>query len=237
MSGNTASFAVSGLGSVGVTSFSIGRQLGVSGGPTAGDLFSLTLNGITVSAGGGNATLNLTSGNLTVESFTSGSENDVYAAGSNLHVDATLGPVSASVDGVSFLYNPSAVTDWSFAGISGTVTAQTFQVSGNTATFSVSGLGSVGVTGFAIGRQLGVSGGPTAGDLFSLTLNGITVSAGGGNATVEPDQRQSDGGVVHERQRERRLRGRFESARGCDAGAGERVGGRRLVPLQPVGGY
>ena len=44
-----------------------------------------------------NATLNLTSGDLTVESFTSGSENDIYAAGSNLHVDATLGPVSASV--------------------------------------------------------------------------------------------------------------------------------------------
>ena len=127
----------------------------MSGGPTAGDLFSLSLTGMTLHAGGSGATLNLSSGDLTVYSFV-GTANDVYAAGSNLSLSATLGPVSGSATGVSFLYNPSVVTDWSFAGGPASVTAQTFSVSGGATSFSVSGLGSVGVGGFSIGRQLGV---------------------------------------------------------------------------------
>ena len=124
---------------------------------SAGDLFSLTLTGINLQAGGANATLTISSGNLTVYSFV-GSQTDVYAAGSNLSLSATLGPVSASSSDVAFVYNPSTVTDWSFAGGPASVTAQTFSVSGGSTSFSVSGLGSVGVDSFSIGRQLGASG-------------------------------------------------------------------------------
>ena len=74
-------------------------------------------------------TLNLTGGMLTVYSFV-GAANDLYIAGADLHLDATLGPVGASIDGASFLYNPSTVTDWSFAGGPASVTAQAFNVSG-----------------------------------------------------------------------------------------------------------
>ena len=184
VSGTTGTFTVSGLGSVTVTGFSVGRQLGATGPGGTGDLFSLTLTGIALHAGGGSATLDVTGGPLTVYSWV-GATNDVYAAGSNLGLSVTLGPVSGSTTGVSFLYNPSTVTDWSFAGGPASVTAQTFSVSGGATSFSVSGLGSVGVGGFSIGRQLGVSGGPSAGDLFSLTLTGITLHAGGSGATLD----------------------------------------------------
>ena len=95
---------MSGLGFVTVTGFSIGRQLGATGPGGTGDLFSLTLTGITLHAGGGSATLDVTGGPLTVYSWV-GAENDVYAAGSNLSLSATLGPVTGSTTGVSFLTN------------------------------------------------------------------------------------------------------------------------------------
>ena len=129
VSGGSTSFSVSGLGSVGVDSFSIGRQLNLSGPGGSGDLFSLTLTGITLHLGDSTATLNVTGGTLTVYSFVTSSASDLYAAGSGLHLDATLGPVSASIDGVSFLYNPTTVTDWSFAGGPASVDAQALEVS------------------------------------------------------------------------------------------------------------
>ena len=184
VSGGTTTVTVSGLGSVGVAGFSIGRQLGVNGPGGPGDLFTLTLTGITLTVGTTGASLTLTGGELDVFSFVTSSTSDLYAAGSNLGLTAALGPVTGSATGVSFLYNPSTVTDWSFAGGPASVTAQTFSVAGGSTSFSVSGLGSVGVDSFSILRQSGVSGVSTTGDLFTLTLTGISLNAGGAGATL-----------------------------------------------------
>ena len=121
VTGGTSTLTVTGLGTVSVSSFSLAAQSGVTGSGSlgTGDLLSLTLGGPTLHAGGSAATLDLSGTTLDLRSFVASSTTTVYAAGSGLHLGATLGPVSASVDGVSFLYNPSAVTDWSFAGVAG----------------------------------------------------------------------------------------------------------------------
>ena len=152
-----------------VTTFDIGRQLQItgSGSTGVGDLFSLTLTGITAHLGGGAATLDLTGGQFDLRSFVTASANYLYAAGSSLSLSAALGPVTATTTGVSFLYNPSTVTDWTYAGITGAQPAQTFSVSGGATDVGVTGLGSVHVTTFDIGRQLQITGSGSPGAVTS----------------------------------------------------------------------
>src|SRR4029077_13623673 len=100
---------------------------------------------------------------LTVDSFVTAPQSYLYAAGTGFSLAATLGPVSASTSGVSCTYNPSSLTDWSFAGGPASVTAQYFNVHGATTTFTVAGLGSLGVSSFDIARPLGAASGPGAG--------------------------------------------------------------------------
>ena len=196
VSGGATGLGVAGLGSVSVTGFSIGRQLQItgSGSTGVGDLFWLTLTGITAHLGGGGATLDLSGDGLDVRSFVTAPASYLYAGGSSLSLSAALGPVGASTTGVSFLYNPSTVTDWSFAAVTGTEVAQSFDVSGGGAVLGVSGLGFVHVTGFSIGRQLRItgSGWTGVGDLFWLTLTGITARLGGGSATLDVSGGQFD---------------------------------------------
>src|SRR5260370_11364303 len=137
VNGGVSSLTVGGVGSVSVTSFTIRRQLAVNSGVAAGlgtgDLFTVHLAGISLQAGGSNASLLLTGGTLDVYSFTTATLNYLYVAGTSLHLVATLGPVTADIAGVSFFYNPSTATNWAFAVCPASVPAQTFQVSGGAA--------------------------------------------------------------------------------------------------------
>src|SRR4029077_17767293 len=118
--------------------------------------------------------------------FVTASASYLYAAGTGFSLSATLGPVAATTTGVSFTYNPSSLTDWSFAGGPAAVSAQYFNVHGGATSFTVSGLGSLGVTGFDISRTLGLDSHTAAGsgDLFTLALAGLDAQLGGGVASL-----------------------------------------------------
>src|SRR4029077_20057012 len=180
--GGATSFTVSGLGSLGVSSFDIARTLGLASGTSAGsgDLFTLALAGLDAQLGGSAASLHLSGASLNVDSFVTASASYLYAAGPGFSCGATLGPVAATTTGVLFTYNPSSLTDWSFAGGPAAVTAQYFNVHGGATSFTVSGLGSLGVSSFDIARTLGLASGTSAGsgDLFTLALAGLDAQLG-----------------------------------------------------------
>src|SRR5260370_160744 len=192
VSGGVSSLTLGDLGSVSVTSFTIRRQLalnsGVAAGLGTGDLFTVHLAGISLQAGGSNASLLLTGGTLDAYSFTTATLAYLYVAGTSLHLVATLGPVTADVSGVDFFYNPSTATNWAFAGGPSSVSAQTFQVSGGVSSLTLGDLGSVSMTSFTIRRQLaldsGVAAGLGTGDLFTVHLAGISLQAGGSSASL-----------------------------------------------------
>src|SRR5262249_1648465 len=186
--GASASASVGDAFSVGATSFDIARQLGFDTQTSlgTGDLFTVTLSGITAHAGGDNAQIDLGGDGLNIYSFTKSGFSAVFVSGTGLTLTATLGPVSATAT-VRFTYNPSTVTDWSFAGGPASVDPQYFNVHGGIATISVGSGFSIGVTSFDIARRLGFDT-PTSlgiGDLFTLTLGGIPVHAGGANAQLD----------------------------------------------------
>src|SRR5207245_2259624 len=115
--------------------------------------------GITVHAGTSGATLDLTGGTVDVRSFKSSATSIALVRAANLHVEATLGPVVISADSVNLYSNSSAVTDWSFAAVSGAQAANTFQVDGGVTTISVGSGLDVAVTTFLVKRQTAVDAG------------------------------------------------------------------------------
>src|SRR5437660_415043 len=192
--GGDTNLGVAGLGSIHVTSFDITKKtVALSDSnvpPAAGSLFTFTLNGFQVELGSGAASLTVGGSSLTVAEFvqTGGATTDLYAAGSGLSVTITLGPVTGSVTGGSFTYNPSAVTDWAFAGITGAQETAYLNVHGGDTNLGVAGLGSIHVTSFDITKKtVALSDSnvpPAAGSLFTFTLNGFQVELGSGAASL-----------------------------------------------------
>ena len=90
---------------------------------------------------------------------------------------------------MSFLYNPSTVTDWSFAGGPARVDAQTFRVSGGDEPHRHRAR-LVGVATFSIVRQDNVSAtaatsGTVTGTLFTVSVTGATLHLGTGGAQID----------------------------------------------------
>src|SRR5258708_5898954 len=140
----------------------------------------MSLTDISVQAGTDGASLLLTGGSVDVRSFKSATSSVALVRASNLNLSATLGPVSFSAANVNLYSNSSAVTDWSFAGVSTAQPANTFQVDGGVATVTVGSGLAIGVQSFLVKRQTAVDAGVTlgTGTLFTLTLTDISVQAG-----------------------------------------------------------
>src|SRR5439155_670728 len=141
--------------------------------------------------GSGAASLTLGGASLTVAEFVAagGGTTALYAAGSGLTVTVALGPVSGTLSGGSFTYNPSAVTNWAFAGIGAAQTAHYFNVHADTVTLTVSGLGAISASSLDITKQDGLAAtdsnpAPGAGSLFKLTLRTSPVELGSGAASL-----------------------------------------------------
>jgi hypothetical protein len=166
--------SVTGLGSISAGTLVLSRESGVTVGGNTGSLFTLSLSTVHLAIDADGASLTVDGASLTVASFTTTvpGGNALYVAGSGLSLAGSVGSVTVTASGVSFVYNPSAVTDWSAVGAS-TVTAGLFRLSGAGATVDVDGLGSVSVGGFTIGRQSGVTVGGNSGSLFTLSLSTI----------------------------------------------------------------
>src|SRR5581483_285502 len=175
-----ATVTLGGFGTVGVSTFDVTRQTGVSAtvvdsavapattSSVTGSLFTIALTNVSVDLGSGGASLVISGGNLDLASLSvTASVSYLAAAGDSFQItDAKLGPVGFSSTGVSFLYNSgspaAAVTDWSFTGLPAfaapaTVAAGLVRVSGGQTTFTVAGLGSLSVDTFQVTSQQGVA--------------------------------------------------------------------------------
>src|SRR5207244_381516 len=116
------------------------------------------------------------------------------AQGSGFGLTAVLGPVSISTSGVAFQYNSGpagdAISDWSFAGGPASLPADYVHVSGGSTSVTVTGLGSLSVSTFAVTRQTGVSAtaatsGAVTGSLFSVSVTGVTGHLGTEGAQLD----------------------------------------------------
>src|SRR5439155_510196 len=112
--------------------------------------------------------------------------NALYLADTSITLGGAIGPVSVAASNVNFIYNPSTVTDWSAAGVTGTVTAGLFSLSGAAASVTVTGLGVISVDTFQISRKTAVTVGGNTGSLFTIGLTGIalTISADAASLSV-----------------------------------------------------
>ena len=191
---------VTGVGAITVGSFDITRELGVQvtppgGSQVTGQLFTVSLDNISIQLGGSGASLTASSTPATGIQLAvlSVSSNQSYTVvqGNGLSFAATLGPVTMSASGVAFSYDMastgSAITDWSFANVSGlsTVVAGT-TLNGTSALVSIAGIvtGSAGFSVTASSPSLTLPGdsGPETASLLQLTLTNLQLSVG--TATV-----------------------------------------------------
>ena len=116
----------------------ISNSGGTGGTLGSGSLFSLTLTGISLDAGGNGASLTITGGSLAVYSFTTTATAALYVKGSNFNVTGTAGPVHLSLSNVNFLVN-GPVADWTFvtgAGLSSSEPTNIFRLNGGAASIT-----------------------------------------------------------------------------------------------------
>ena len=159
-----------------------------------GSLFTLQLNGITLTVAGG--IVGLAGGNLTVAVFRSGANSWIAAAGQTFTLTLTAAPLSASGT-VSFLYNTGPVgnqiRNWTFANVSAlgsSVADDLVEVSGTNIDVTLTGLFHVTVASFDLvsksvtGVATETAGSSLSGSLFALQLNGISLNVGGGIVTL-----------------------------------------------------
>src|SRR5919197_294845 len=199
VSGGSTSVTVTGLGSLSVSTFAVTRQTGVAAtaatsGAVTGTLFSVSVTGVTVHLGTDGAQLYITCGNLYLYSFKTATLSWLATTGSGFGLTAVLGPVSISTSGVSFQYNSGpagdAITNWAFAGGPSSLPADYVHVSGGSTSVTVTGLGSLSVSTFAVTRQTGVAAtaatsGAVTGTLFSVSVTGVTVHLGADGAQLD----------------------------------------------------
>ncbi|HEX3806145.1 MAG TPA: hypothetical protein VHV52_05115, partial [Gaiellaceae bacterium] len=160
---------------------------------TDGELLTVAITGLVGTVGGSGFGVTV-SGDLTVDSITSGTEQWVAAKGTGLALDIELAPLVIKATGTLEVNEatgtaPSVITNWAPYGLSVSSTGNYVDVNGAVTSIAIADFGTITVTQADVQRLDGVfdPDGATDGSLFTVTLNGISLEADADGATLSID--------------------------------------------------